>query len=402
MKKQILKACTIAALSLTISNVSYGQGFDPIGGGPTYDIETDVNTDDVIIHNNLMLGTTTPSQKLTVNGDIGFHDRNSTTANADGYRSIKGNASHDGLVLYGDDGFANGSGIILDANNSGNSGTIGFVSGGGPNFDIGFNFMQYNYNSSTQTGDYNSSMVINKSGFVGIGTESPTAKLTVDGNIGFHNRNSTSSDGYRFIRGNANYDGLVLFADNEFSNGSGIILDADNAGNSGTIGFVSGGGTAGGGHNTDVAFSFMQYNYNSSTQDGDYNSNMSITKDGQVKIGDVQIVSKDEYKLYVQTGILTEKVKVAVNGTADWSDYVFADNYDLKPIEEVAQYIKENKHLPDVPSAEEVVKDGIDLGKMDATLLQKIEELTLYMIDLKNENATLSNEVDELKSLLNK
>jgi len=386
MKKQILKACTIAALSLTVSNVSYGQGFDPIGMGPTYDIETDVNTDDVIIHNNLMLGTTTPSQKLTINGDIGFHDRNSTTANNDGYRSIKGNASHDGLVLYADDGFANGSGIVLDANSAGNSGTVGFISGGGPNFDIGFNFMQYN------SGLYNSSMVINKSGFVGIGTEAPTAKLTVDGNIGFHNRNSTiaNNDGYRFIRGNASHDGLVLFADNEFSNGSGIILDADNAGNSGTIGFISGGSSTA---SNDIAFNFMQFdNHN-------YKPSMAIFKDGKVVIGGdiISPINKPgTYKLYVKDGILTEKIKVALSSDINnWSDFVFDDDYELKSLNDVEEYIKENKHLPEIPSTSEVHRNGLDLAQMDAKLLQKIEELTLYVIQQQKE-------INELKVKLNK
>lgn len=57
-----------------------------------------------------------------------------------------------------------------------------------------------------------------------------------------------------------------------------------------------------------------------------------------------------------------------------------ANNYKLKPLNEVAQFIKENRHLPDVPSAGDVQKNGIDVAQMDATLLKKIEELTLYII----------------------
>lgn len=91
------------------------------------------------------------------------------------------------------------------------------------------------------------------------------------------------------------------------------------------------------------------------------------------------------YKLYVQDGILTEKIKVAVKNSGNWADYVFAKDYQLKSIEEVETYINENKHLPDVPSAEEVVESGIDVAQMDALLLQKIEELTLYVIQLKAE-----------------
>ncbi len=104
------------------------------------------------------------------------------------------------------------------------------------------------------------------------------------------------------------------------------------------------------------------------------------------------------YKLYVETGILTEKLKVALSGTSDWSDYVFNKDYKLSSLEEVEKYIQANHHLPNVPSAEEVVKSGIDVAKMDAKLLEKIEELTLYMIALKKENADIKKELQHLKS----
>ena len=74
----------------------------------------------------------------------------------------------------------------------------------------------------------------------------------------------------------------------------------------------------------------------------------------------------------------------------------FAKDYQLKSLEEVETYINENKHLPDVPSAEEVVKSGINVAEMDALLLQKIEELTLYMIELKKENAALTVKLNTL------
>lgn len=75
-----------------------------------------------------------------------------------------------------------------------------------------------------------------------------------------------------------------------------------------------------------------------------------------------------------------------------WSDYVFKENYNLRTISELERYVIENKHLPEVPSEKEVIEKGINLGEMDNILLKKIEELTLYIIDLKKEN-------DELKEL---
>jgi len=99
------------------------------------------------------------------------------------------------------------------------------------------------------------------------------------------------------------------------------------------------------------------------------------------------------YGLYVGKGILTEKVKVAPRDDAFWSDYVFEEDYDLNTIEEVEGFIKKNKHLPNVPSAKEVSKKGIDVAEMDATLLRQIEELWLHMIELKKENDALKTEV---------
>ena len=103
------------------------------------------------------------------------------------------------------------------------------------------------------------------------------------------------------------------------------------------------------------------------------------------------------YKLFVADGILTEKVKVAIKTNSDWSDYVFAPDYQLKSLSEVESFIKTNKHLPGVPSADDVVKQGVDLGKMDAKLLEKIEELTLYMIEQGKTIDALKKEVNTLK-----
>ncbi len=88
--------------------------------------------------------------------------------------------------------------------------------------------------------------------------------------------------------------------------------------------------------------------------------------------------------------IYAEEISVQLNAIGiSWPDYVFKDDYKLSSLAEVEEYIEENKHLPNVPSEEEVLKDGINLGEMDAILLRKIEELTLYMIDLKKENKEL-------------
>ena len=93
-----------------------------------------------------------------------------------------------------------------------------------------------------------------------------------------------------------------------------------------------------------------------------------------------QVQVNGTYSLYVPKGILTEKVRVAVRNSASWADYVFDANYPLKSIASVERYIRVHKHLPDVPSTADVVQGGLDLGDNQRILLQKAEEMMLYII----------------------
>ena len=125
---------------------------------------------------------------------------------------------------------------------------------------------------------------------------------------------------------------------------------------------------------------------------------MEIMNDGRVRIGNVATdksgfpTLSTNYKLYVERGIITEKIKVAVASTNNWADYVFDETYKLMPLSQLQNYITQNKHLPNVPSAEKMQQDGNDLGKTDAILLEKIEELTLYIIDLQKQIDALKND----------
>ena len=123
----------------------------------------------------------------------------------------------------------------------------------------------------------------------------------------------------------------------------------------------------------------------------------SFLTNGMVKIGNV--ATPAGYKLFVEQGILTPKVKVAVSGTAAWADYVFDKKYKLPSLKEVEEFIKKNKHLPDVPSASEVVCNGLDLGDNQAILLRKIEELTLYAIE-QNKKIEAQNETIKSQGIL--
>ena len=85
-------------------------------------------------------------------------------------------------------------------------------------------------------------------------------------------------------------------------------------------------------------------------------------------------------KLAVAGGILTSEV--LVKEVSEWHDYVFDDDYQLRPIADLEAYINDKGHLPDMPSEKEVLNEGYALVEMDGLLLKKIEELTLYTIEL--------------------
>ena len=102
------------------------------------------------------------------------------------------------------------------------------------------------------------------------------------------------------------------------------------------------------------------------------------------------------YKLAVAGNMIAESVKVQLQGS--WADYVFDDDYKLQPLSEVEAFVKKNKHLPEIPSAEAAKTHGIDLEDMNAKLLKKIEELTLHLIDMKKGMEKQDKEIQDLKS----
>ena len=106
---------------------------------------------------------------------------------------------------------------------------------------------------------------------------------------------------------------------------------------------------------------------------------------GNVAIGTDSnpILNGESYKLAVNGKIITEEVKVQLN--QNWPDYVFKKDYDLPSLEEIEQHITEKGHLINIPSAKEVKTNGISLGEMNSLLLEKIEELTLHLIQVKKE-----------------
>ena len=119
---------------------------------------------------------------------------------------------------------------------------------------------------------------------------------------------------------------------------------------------------------------------------------LAINSRGNVGIG----TDNPQNKLDVNGTIRATEVKVE----ADWADFVFDKDYKLPTLQEVEDHINEHKHLPDIPSEAEVKENGVSLGEMQAKLLQKIEELTLYVIELKKENQEQSKLIHDLQGKL--
>jgi hypothetical protein len=103
------------------------------------------------------------------------------------------------------------------------------------------------------------------------------------------------------------------------------------------------------------------------------------------------------YKLSVNGNIRSKEVVVE----SGWADYVFDQQYPLRPLEELRTFIQKNKHLPGIPSAREVQTEGLSLGATQKKMMEKIEELTLYLLEANTQIRQLQKEVDALKKINN-
>ncbi len=226
--------------------------------------------------------------------------------------------------------------------------------------------ISFNYGTQSNIWTNSELMVIKANGNIGVGTTSPAYKLHVNGSTytqGLHS--STAINIYSPQAGNTSKRVTI----NTLTGNSAYMYNYD-----------------------EVAQTFHTMNFGGSHN---LNSGITVLGDGHVGIG----TNDPNHKLEVNGTIRSKKVKVeAVN----WPDYVFISSYKLRPLSEVETFIKTNEHLPEVPSAKELEEKGLDLGAMDATLLKKVEELTLYMIEMKKEIEQLKKKNRELEQQVNK
>lgn len=215
-------------------------------------------------------------------------------------------------------------------------------------------------------------------GAVGIGTVNPRAFLDIGGDIA---NGKISAVLGRLPEGNDIKEGTFLGVRGYNTNvvdGKSFAIEHSFYGvTNSSINFFRGGNMEDG---------FIAFNTYKNTEQ------MRIDQYGNVGIG----TTKPKAKLSVNGNLWATEIKVAT--TNPWPDYVFEPAYEKISLTDLEYFIKTNKHLPEIPSAKAVEKEGINLGDMNSKLLKKVEELTLYLIDLKKDNEMLNERVKKLEN----
>ncbi len=132
------------------------------------------------------------------------------------------------------------------------------------------------------------------------------------------------------------------------------------------------------------------FSSDSDTSSAPIRYHMAITNSGNVGIG---TLTPNAYKLAVEGTLGARRIKVT--SQPNWADFVFHPDYKLPALTDVEQFIQKNGHLPEIPTAAEVNENGVDVGEMNKLLLQKVEEMTLYLIQQQKE-------INELRRLIKK
>jgi hypothetical protein len=234
---------------------------------------------------------------------------------------------------------------------------------------------------------YSQTNTFPSSGNAGIGITNPTATLQIK---------STAAAGTPVLR-----------IDNTWANYSAeadlnrpFVICRNGGVNEAMFTYVQDGGTYIDYKNDEASSRFVYRLINTDTESGggvNANTNEVLILHGNNSGGGVSIGTPglpSDTKLAVNGTIKATEVKVETG----WADFVFEDDYKLQSLSEVESFIKENKHLPDIPSEADVKENGLSLGEMDAKLLQKIEELTLHMIEMQKVIAKQQNEIEKLKN----
>lgn len=334
--------------------------------------------------------------KLTTNGRLVFYNNNSQTYSNNLYIG-GGNetpSNNAGGVNWGNVAVGLGS---MNDNATGNANTaLGFNSlasntSSHGNTALGINSMQFlnisSEGNNVALGINSMRDVVNGSGNTALGASSlratgATAGVALNGNtaIGFQNFLYLSNGSNNTVLGRRSFC-IMKTGSNNISIGSNNLCS-----------------TAEGNSNIYIGNNITPLN---TIPNNELNiGNWIFGLNGKISIGGrANLTCSDcsEYSLFVKNGIRAEKVKVDIASANGWADYVFVKGYKLNSLEEVEKHILEKGHLPNVPTAKEVVENGINVAEMDAKLLEKIEELTLYSIEQNKRIKKLQEENSELK-----
>ncbi len=213
----------------------------------------------------------------------------------------------------------------------------------------------------------NRGLIVATNGNVGIGSvsaASPFATLTVDGSIGFPTVSTPAM--YVYPSGTSNADKPVIMHSPAFPE-YGLYY-------------------------SDVGDRFVM---KSSASDTTPSLVVDLDSDWVAIATDTP---KPGYELSVNGQIVCEEL--LVEDSADWPDFVFQDDYRLQPLEEVEAHIKERRHLPGIPTASEIAKNGLPIGEMQKRMMEKIEELTLHLIDQNKRMASQDERIRQLEAEL--
>lgn len=235
-------------------------------------------------------------------------------------------------------------------------------------------YMQFLTNSNSAAGNNPQvRMHISGEGNVGIGTTDPSKKLDIY---------SSSATALKISTGDPSTYATEIHLGGSTDFTKSAIISAPNAA---------------GWYRQDLFFCLANGNNTSSV--GISDAAMVIKSYNSGKFGNVGIgtINPDE-KLTVKGKIHAEEVRIDLSVPAP--DYVFSNDYKLKSLQEVEDYIKQNSHLPEIPSAKEIEKNGLMLAEMNMNLLKKIEELTLYSIDQNKKIESQAKEIESLKDLV--
>jgi hypothetical protein len=249
----------------------------------------------------------------------------------------------------------------------GHDGTNGFISVGVMDGQSGFSPLEFRTNNVSR-------MIIDVDGKVGIGTNTPSDQLEIvssNKKIGFNTAIPGITSGGVVSMSRSDGAKVLYLGTSNATNDDPVIFGM---GGSSEMRFVSAGGSSQG-------FGF----YTNTTLPVAFGARISmpaaamkIMGDGKVGIG---TLSPDQ-KLTVKGKIHAEEVIIDLSVPAP--DYVFENDYSLTPLDTLKAYLAQHKHLPEVPSAKEMEKDGVKVGEMEMILLKKIEELTLHLIQTIN------------------